>query len=248
MFFYFFPLGVSSVEKKHVWLAYVICAIIVYRFVLSLIFPQLQIPMTSYFFNPSFNTEFFAAAYQSLITPNGFPAWAATEHKYFCALGTIAVFVFWILFGSSFEMKFGKIFFVCLLGFAFILSIFIGAVPAITLNPTFWLGQVVTLFFAGMAFSMFLQDDVRIYYHFYVILGEHNLGTWEVPAPMPLALIILFMFVPMSTLWYQEISSDLPIRIASINPLTWTTIVLVAGAITGILFDQWSKMAKVKEA
>jgi hypothetical protein len=235
LFFYIIPLGIESIKIERVFIAYMILAVIIYRFLLSFLFPEIQIPIVTYLQNPSLSAEFISATYQSIITPNGYPDWVTVIHATFCFLSTVALIFFWMFFGSSMEMRLGKLGFLGLLVGAIVVGLGIGLFPLATLGPTFWIGHVATLFLIGVCGMLFLTEDVKMYYHVMAAFLGSSAGKFTIPVPLPLFIIALIMILPTGVMFYEQTSEGLPMRLSVIPPWAWSISVIFMGLIVGYL-------------
>lgn len=233
MFFYIIPLGIRAMKIERVFLAYMLVGILIYRFLMSFAFPELQIPITTYFNHPGLSVEFVSALYQSTITPNAYPEWVGNGHAIFCLISTIAMIFFWMFFGSSLEMRLGKNGFLAILALGVFLGIAVGLFPLNSLGPTFWVGHVVTIFMIGVCGTLFLTEDVQMYYHLMIVFLDNHAGKFNIPVPVPLFIILILMVLPTGVMFYERPPDTLPIRLATVPPLAWNTVILFLGLLVG---------------
>lgn len=239
MIIYFFPTGLSTIKLRHVFLAQMFYWVLIYRFVSSIFFPSLQVKITAFAADPAFSVEFLSALFQSLITPFTQPDLPSMDHTVLTIISSLGVIAFWLVFGSSFEMRLKKNWFGLIFCFSILLAAAVAILPVFTLNPVYWLGHGMTFFFLGLTFTLFLQDDVKIFYHYFTIFGTHNQGTVEFPAPIFSAILLLFLTVPTTMYWYPEDKAfDLALRYALVPPIGWVSMLVGMGAVFGMLTEK----------
>jgi hypothetical protein len=239
MIFYFFPLGISSLKLRHVWIAQVFTWMLMYRFLMSLFFPELQVTILAFLSDVSFSVETATVLFQSLITPISHPDKLGVEHSFLTMVASLFVIFFWILYGSSLEHRLGWRGFLGLMGVGFLLAVAIPALPFMTLNPVYWIGKGLTLFFMGVTLTLFVQEDVRIFYHGVSVFGGHHQGTWDLPAPLLSAFLGFIMALSASIYWYPEDKPvDALLRYAQVAPVAWLTALIVTGALVGYAWGQ----------
>lgn len=238
MIFYFFPLGISRINLRHVFLAQVFYWMLIYRFLAAIAFPELQVKIIAYTVAPQVNLELATALYQSLISPFILPDLIKYEHTVLTVIGSVGIIVFWMIFGSSLEMRFKKPMFMGAFALATVLAMAVALIPAFSVNPVYWIGQGVTFFFLGATFTLFLEDDVKVFYHNFTIFGTHNHGTLEFPSPIFSFILLLVLAAPTLMHWYPvEKAIDLPLRHGMIPALGWVCLLTAAGAVTGLIWQ-----------
>ncbi|MGF1572464.1 MAG: hypothetical protein ACFCU1_05270 [Sumerlaeia bacterium] len=246
MIFYFFPIGLSTIKLRHVFIAYAFCCMLIYRFAATLFFPDLQVKVIAFTLYPKANTELFSALFQSLITPFSTPDLPSWDHAIMTVIGSCALVIFWIVFGSSFEMRLKKSWFLILFALSVLLACLVAFLPVFSVNPVYSILQGSTFVFLGMTFTLFMQDDVKFFYHYFTIFGTHNQGRLEFPAPIFAAIWLLILAVPCTMYWYPESEAiDLPLRHGIIPAFGWIAILTTIGALIGLLIEKVSPHERV---
>jgi hypothetical protein len=237
MMFFAVPTGLDRGLKRRPLLAVVVFVLILYRCVLSLVFPTLNLRILLTLPGADMSASLVSAVIQSAFTPS-FPVAAPAEHQWVLLLGILAVLVFWLMFGPALEDVLGRRRFACLYGAGVLVGVPIAASSWFAVTEAFWLGHTAALAAIGMCYSLFVFSDVRVRYAFWIPLISAGEGHLELPAILFLVPIHLILFMTQSAIWYTDPGKYAVLfRPGVVDALGWQVIVSILGGIVGFLIS-----------
>ncbi|MDK2973418.1 MAG: hypothetical protein PWP23_3173 [Candidatus Sumerlaeota bacterium] len=235
-----FPTGMDRGLKRRPLLSVVVVALILYRALLSGIFPLINVRILPFFPVRAWNTDLFSALVQSAFTP-AFPGGVAGEHRVLLLLGVPVVLAFWLIFGPALEDLLGRKGFAALFVGGLLAGLAVVAFRIFGVTEAFWLGHAATLVAIGFCYAAFAFSDVRLHYLYWIPLLAGGQGRWEVPAIFFLVPIHLFLALTQLDLWYLDGKYTVLWRAGAVNALGWHVLLPILGGLAGLAFVQAKK-------
>lgn len=242
MFFIFFPGGLERHNQRGL-VAYMICAAMLYRMLLGLRFPQLQVEIVRYFPGVHWNWEVLSAVLQSAVTPV-FPAGIYVEHGFLLGLAVPLWVLFWISFGRALEEDLGRIGLAVFWATGVLLGLLLAMMPGVAMSAAFWLGHAATVFCIGAACALYYDEEVRIHYASWIIWAGVFHGTWKVPALFLLVPMLLVLTGSQSMFWYSVPLPAIATHDGLLTPLGWNLLLAMAGFGAAV---GWRQVVRKKE-
>lgn len=235
MLFIMYPTGSNRPLDHRPLLTLIIPALFIYRSVLSLFFPYVNIRLFSYLPLRSPDSETVTVVIQSLFTPvlltNG-----AGEHLLLTLLAIPAAALYWVIVGPLVEDRLGRVWFAALFLAGGASGIILTMFPGVSYSEAFWLGHTATLFCMGYTYYGIGLEDVRVKVVYWVPLITQGMGQWATPAFLLMAPIHLLLLASQTTLWYSgDNRYSVGFQSGAFTPLAWQLTISMAGFAVGAL-------------
>lgn len=246
MFFYLIPLGLKLDKPVSGLLTWVLVALMVFRFVLSIFFEDMRLQVAAFLPLRELHPEIVAAVIQSLVSPVVFPGANPMEHVVFILLGVAATVIFWLGFGGGVEAVMGRQgFFALFLAGAFCGGLLTWFDEEVALTGVFWLGHASTMFAIGASCALFYAHDIRVGWFTWFPWGGGGGGVLLVPAVFLLVPALLLVMIPQSTLWYEKRTvTGLLVQHGPLTPLSWNLLLAVGGAAFALAWTEIGKLMR----
>ena len=247
MFFLIYPTGLDYQLRQRGFFSFIVIGLVLYRAVLSIVFPRSSVMALPYFPPEELTPQFFSALFQSLFTAP-VPRYLILEHQIVIWASVFFLVLFWWIFGPALEDRLSRPALIGAYFFGAAIGILMMAADIFGMTGVFWLGMSATIFVSGMCYPLFSDNDVRVVFFLFFIWSGGGYSQFRMPTVFALVPMSLFFFCSQSLFWYNEKDSVIAVRFGEIQPIGWALLLTFLGAAAGIMWKKYERDAALRAA